>query len=690
MGVVQETLLEGAQNISDKRKALGNGYSLEWVTDKILLVYRYGVVYKTTEINAGIDKRLLAVDLVLDAGVQKNKLAAALGASRQSIDNWIDTFKKSGHEGLVNSYKGGKRKGRAENKEKLPQGNKARQLEQERRREREAQQEKQLGITCKEEEIGDREDEGKVFHEEYAFEENRYAGGFLYWGIFQHVFDFMELCESILGVHATVVYLFAMMQVCGIGSIEQLKKVFKREFGKILGAKQLFSIPTLWNKIHAVCELRRSKPLIESFFNRQARRGLVALTWLYLDGHFIPYYGIERIHKGYYTQRDEMMPGQTELFVHDSRGQIVYFEIQEGKGDLKEMMIRMSAKWSAYIGGDSPLIIVDREGWGVEHFLSLKGYRFVTWEKFSRPEELASIADKEFSDVFVINGKEYQVYEDKKRYQDNQGKSIELRRVVIWNKSSGRRVACVAQDDKEDTIAIACAMLGRWGCSENSFKHMGDRCNMHYNPLVDASKESGNQEVTNPDYIKVKKEIKQLKKQLSKCEQELGKLPVSMNQDGSVRKSKKRERLMADRALLREKLALAQKREKSCPEKIRLDAVGQQKTFKELDTEGKNLWDLAESLVWNSRKKLIDLFGRFLPNPRDLIPILETITKSRGWVRSTREAVEIRLEPLDTPRFKAAQIQLCRALNEKQIRLKNGKRLLYDVGECPNRKMSKN
>lgn len=690
MSVVQETLLEGVQNISDKRKILGNGYSLEWVTEKILLVYRYGVLYKETEIKAGIDRRLLAVDLVLEAGVQKNKLAAGLGASRQSIDNWIDTFKKSGYEGLVNSYKGGKRKGRAENKEKLPQGNKARQLEQERRRQREARQEKQLGITLREEEIGDHESEAEIFHEEYAFEENRYAGGFLYWGIFQHVFDFMQLCESTLGIHATVIYLFAMMHVCGIGSIEQLKKVFKREFGKILGEKQLFSIPILWKKIHEVCELRKSKCLIERFFNRQARRGLVALTWLYLDGHFIPYYGIERIHKGYYTQRDQMMPGQTELFVHDSRGQIVYFELQEGKGDLKEMMIRMSAKWSSYIGGDSPLIIVDREGWGVEHFLSLKGYRFVTWEKFSRPEELASIAEKEFSDVFVINGKEYQAYEDQKRYWDNQGKSIELRRVVIWNRSSGRRMACVAQDDKEDTIGIACAMLGRWGCSENSFKHMGDRCNMHYNPVVDASKESGNQEVTNPDYIKVKKEIKQLKNQLNKCEQELGRVPVSMNQDGLVRKSKKRERLTADKTRLQEKLALAQKIKKSCPEKIRLDAVGQRKTLKELDTEGKNLWDLAESLVWNSRKKLIDLFGRFLPNPRDLIPILETITKSRGWVRSTRDAMEIRLEPLDVPRFKAAQIQLCRALNEKQIRLKNGKRLLYDVGECPTSKMSKN
>ena len=104
-----------------------------------------------------------------------------------------------------------------------------------------------------------------------------------------------------------------------------------------------------------------------------------------------------------------------------------------------------------------------------------------------------------------------------------------------------------------------------------------------------------------------------------------------------------------------------------------------------LNTEGKNLWNLAEALSWNSRKKLVQIFKEFLPNERDIRPVLEAITESRGWIKSTREAIEIRLEPLETPMYKAAQIQLCRYLNEKEIRLQNGKRLLYDVGPDPTR-----
>lgn len=235
-------------------------------------------------------------------------------------------------------------------------------------------------------ECGDESESAGVFNERYEFQENRYAGGFLYWSIFQHRFGVMELCESFYGKLSTVVYLFAMMFVHRMKSVEQVKTVFKREFGRLLGLKQLWRKPVLWTLLHTACGVTRSIGFLKGFFQRQARKGVVALEWLYVDGHVVPYYGQEQVHKGYYTQRGQMMPGQTEMYVHDVCGQIVYVERQEGQGELQEMMRRMSEEWAVYIGGTAPLIVVDREGWGVEHFLSLKGHRFVTWEKFREAE----------------------------------------------------------------------------------------------------------------------------------------------------------------------------------------------------------------------------------------------------------------------------------------------------------------
>jgi Homeodomain-like domain len=684
--MIQKELYPSRYASAEKRIPIGNGYALEWMTDHLIAIYRHGGLYKTTEIKAGIDKRRLVIELVIECGVTKSKLAKALKVSRQSIDNWENTYKRSGFEGLINSYKGSRRKGRKENGDTLPCGNKARQLEAERKKEREERQKRQLAID-----FGGRrtqpEKEVQVFNEVYDYHENRYAGVFLYWGILQYYYTFMGLCESYLGPYATIVYLFAAMLIHNIPSFEQLKSVYKRELGRVIGITQVWSKPKIGKLIHTVCSLKQVPSMIEEFFTDSVRKSLVALCWLYIDGHFIPYYGSERLHKGYYTQRDKMMPGQTELFVHDCHGQIVYFSLQEGKGDLKDMMRAMSERYTPFLGNTPPLIIVDRESWGVEHFLSLNGYRFVTWEKFTDGKALQAIPDTLFGPVFHLHNRAYQAYEENKTYRSGE-KSITLRRIIIWNKTTNRRVACVAQDDKEETITLATAMLGRWGCSENSFKHMKGRWHMHYNPLLEIRGDSVNQEVPNPEYTRLKKMLSDLKKACARHEQKLGKLPFTYNKDGSLRKSKRREKLQKKYDDLTTQRTLTEEKLKDLKETIRLDEIGAEKLFKELDTEGKNLWDLTQSLVWNVQKKLIALFKEYLPDNRDLFPVLDAMAKGRGWVRSTSETIEVRFEPLDTPRFKAAQIQLCRALNEKQIRLSNGKLLLYDVAEAPD-KMSK-
>ena len=117
------------------------------------------------------------------------------------------------------------------------------------------------------------------------------------------------------------------------------------------------------------------------------------------------------------------------------------------------------------------------------------------------------------------------------------------------------------------------------------------------------------------------------------------------------------------------------------PEQIKLAELKEGKSFKIISTEGKNLWELSQALVWNGRRKLMKEFSKFLNDKRDMLPVLEAITKCRGWIKSTSQAIIVKLEPLDTPRFRIAQIQLCRAMSEKNIRLNNGKKILYCVAQ---------
>lgn len=668
--------------------SIGNGYSLKWISKTLIMIYLYEKLTRRYEIKKQIDKRHAAVELVLECGVTKCRLAEALNISRQSLDNWIATYKKSGLEGLVNSYKGSIKNGRTENANRLPVGNKARQLEEERKRKRELQQAKQLEFDFKIkniEEEGDNQEQPDLFENNFEYTENRYAGGFIYLGILQHSFNFIELCSSYLGKFSEVILIFFMMLVHGIQSLEQLKTVYKKEFGIITGIRKLYSRPIIKEMLYDACIKKKAKQLLVGFFKRQARRGIVCLAWLYIDGHFIPYYGKEKVQSGFYTQRDQMMPGQTAMYVHDCNGKVVYFDIQEGKGDLKEMMHRMSEEWSQYLSGSKPLIIVDRESWGVKHFISLKGYRFVTWEKFTNKAELNQIEDEKFGESFSVNKIDYQAFEHNKIYNDNEGNSIELRRIVIWNKKSDTRVACVTfLDESDDTISIATAMLGRWGCSENSFKHMGVRCNMHYNPVQDTSKESEKQTVKNPLFFELKAKMAKIKKRIRTIEANLGRIPITTKKDGTLRTSKRRDKLKSELSGLKNELEKIKAEFKDCPEQLNIDDIkdGWRK-IKVIDTEGKNLWDLAQAAFWNTRKILISMFSEYIPNNRNTIPVLEAITKCKGWIKSTPEAIYCRLEPLDNTGFRLAQIQLCRKLNELEIRLPNGKRIFYDVARLP-------
>ena len=238
----------------------------------------------------------------------------------------------------------------------------------------------------------------------------------------------------------------------------------------------------------------------------------------------------------------------------------------------------------------------------------------------------------------------------------------------------------MCNDSYEDSISLAYAMLNRWGKSENGFKHLGDRTKMHYNPLIEIEKLSENQQIINPLYYQLQNHLQQQKKELDKTERGLGRKQIKTNRDGSLRKNNARN----DLQLKREQLAIDVERTKSelkaCPEKLNLSEQQEIKKFKVIETEGKRIWDFTEVVFWNTRKKLISLLKEYLPDERDLIPVLEAITKCKGVVKSTKDSVIVKLEPLERQKFRQAQIQFCRRLNDMGAKLDNGKKIFFDVG----------
>jgi len=675
------------QSKDTEHKLIGNKYSLVFLSKGNVAIYKSGIFQKEVNIYEQFDKRLFVIDLIKRHGVTKSKLARVLGISRTTVDVWIEAYDIGGQKALINSTKKnvGRRKETDEQKKiSRPEGNKHLMVEKLREENDAAKKEKiqqleksQLSINF-EQEISLENKDAEHFNGEFEGN-NRYAGSFIYWSIFQADNDIMSLIFTSYKKYSTLFYLFLMMHVNKIGSIEQLKTIFKNEFGQIIGLKQLPNIPKIRSFLHEIVSMKISSQVAIDYFKNQIHKGLISLWYLFIDGHFIPYTGKEKVHKNFHTQTGEMEPGQNELFIHDIQGRIVYFDIQEGKGDMLNMIIEKSKEYAPFLGNIPPLFVADKEIWGVEKFLLLSECRFITWEKNTDAQEIKNLPNSIFSSPFEVNDIMYQVYETEKTYKNIHGKSIKLRRLVIWNHKSNTRSVAVSNDIFEDSVSLSYGMLNRWGKSENGFKHLGDRTKMHYNPLIEIKKLSENQQITNPKYFELRTQVQQLKKDIDKTERKLGRKKIQINKDGSLRKNESRDELQIERERLLVELEQKKIEFKSCPEKLNLLALESSRKFNVIETEGKRIWDFTEVVFWNTRKKLIAILREYLPDERDLIPVLEAITKCNGIVKSSQGTICIKLEALERPKFRQAQIQFCRKLNEIGAEMDNGKKILFDV-----------
>jgi transposase len=660
---------------------IGQGFALKKTNDENKVhLYKNGSFIKEQILVPAIEMRLFVVDLVDRQGVTRTKLASSLGISRQSINNWVDTYHKFGSSGLINNTKDSWKKN-----PKRFTGNKARDLEQKRLEDKQELERKALeinfdkGLEVEEKYCGAAR---SLYNEEFDYKENRYSGSMLYIGMADKSLNFLKQLSAIVGDYLWLPLMFVMMHANKIFSVEQFKTVYRKEFGEIIGLKKLWNMDKIRQDIGELIDKGKAVQAKDKFIKSQIIRGIVSLWRIFLDGHFVPYTGKEKVHKGYSTQRDLMMPGRTEFFAHDSNCNIVYFDIQEGKGDIHESVRQTSHRLQAWNGGGPPLIVVDRELWGVDNFIYLSDCRFVTWEKNCDKALLKKLPESRFTGKLQLNGNDYIVFEQSKVYRNISGQSIELRRIVSRNIKDGETFAIVTNDKIEDTETIADSMLNRWGCSENSFKHMGTRTAMHYNPLWKIQQESDNQQITNPEYLRLTRQLREKKQKLSGIQKELGKKEPVLKKDGTPRKSPAREQKIEIREKLKEEINQISHQIDQCSRRIDISQVNEKK-FKVIDNESKNWWNVSEMVFWNMRRKLARLLYAYLPDNRDLLPVLDAITSSRGWIKSTKELLIVRLEPLEVPRFKDAQIQLCRYLNNQKIKLPNGKLLQYDVGIDP-------
>ena len=648
--------------------------------------YHNDVLVKTVDLTDKVAKKLFVVEAV-ELGAVRTRLAAALKISRQTIHNYLETKKRFGLEGLIRNYTPSKgetlRQNREAHADKGFKGNKARQLEQIRKEERE-----RLDTQAKLP-FGDRvlEPEDQPFSEKHGWQATRYAGVFTYLITLIHLNDWVRMTSSFLGNKYKLLFTFVLMVAKNIRSIEQLKNIRGREAGLLLGIRNLPGKTKARTWLYSVCKMEAARQMLSHFTLQQVRSGIVGTWQWFVDGHLLPYTGKNKVHQAFNTQRGMMVPGRNNIVACDSSGRVVDFEIQEGKGDIRSYLISLGVKWKAEVA-PGPVMVFDREGYGGNFFheMTLAEVGFVTWDKNIDTNKLKALDKELFTEEFKFNGKVYRVFEGEKEFVwdvDND-KSETLRLIYIWNVSSNRRTCALSNvsADMMDTEQCAMAILNRWGASENTFKHIGDKHPLNYQPGYSFT-ESQNQEIANPEVKEVKTKASRMKAKLASLYKKLSKSKEVLNKDGSTRKNSARENVLLQIKEKESEVEILKEEVKQLPERVDISWLEDYACFQRICDESKYLFDFVTASVWNARKQMVEWLLPLYENKNEYVDLFYAITHCHGWIRSDNKKVTVRLEPLQQPSRFAAQKQFCRKLSQLRVVTPAGKLLQIEVGDSP-------
>ena len=463
----------------------------------------------------------------------------------------------------------------------------------------------------------------------------------------------------------------------GLPSIETLKLVNSNEFGLLIGRSRMPDKKTLRERLGQMADQHLSGDLIDAFARRLLDQERIDREVFFIDGHFLPYYGLNVIAKGYFTVRRLAMKGNELYAITDLQGRPLFFITESNEIDFRPIIAR-SAEMLVDFGIDRPILVFDRGGYGIHFFKELdQTADFVTWAKYLSEKSLNSIPDQSFSMGVFCGDNRFMVAEEKRTVAEsiqtasNDGRktpsSLEVRLVVLQDVDTGKRLGVFTNNTTKPAHDIAFYMLQRWGKSENVYKDLMATFNLNYHPGYDIKELEQQPLVDNPEIALIQKAIKVLKKEAQAIQDEIllteAKL-VKRNDKRNVEKVSALQTALADK---QNDIVLFQQKLSTIPDKVSIIEILKGRPMARCDLEKKKLYDLMQFMAYHSRERLIELFQDCYDDHRDINKVLQMITRRPGLLKLAGQTLMVMLEWIENKKYRQAAKQLCRKLNRLNI-----------------------
>jgi hypothetical protein len=514
--------------------------------------------------------------------------------------------------------------------------------------------------------------------------DSAYAGGLLFSPMLER-YHFLEKTKDVINIETHEGY--SLEQFCltlfyfdlfDFRSVENFKTVYPEEFGILIGRGVSPGIRSLRRFMHRVRELKKADALIEEFGKEYLRSGLTQWGVMYIDSHFLPYYGMRVITMGWHGVQDKALKGSYQFLGIDETFNPLLFLVRSSSDDLLEIipeMIEKARRLARDVGipADDLTIVFDREGYSAEFFRKLNAMqpkvKFITWAKYM-DRWVGDYKEEQFDqrvtvDYEIQDSEEIKYLETKKEMN----KYGTIRALVIESGRKRQRAAIYTNDDKSDGGRIIQLICRRWGQETLNKTFKWDH-KMDYFPGYVADELEEQPLVENPRLKELKREKARVVSKLNELRIKFAQKTLSETTDEANWKElkEKNKDLCMDMASLEAQITLLELEIGKFPKEVRFDEAHQGKELVEFDYEKKRFLDCIKVFTYMMEKKMCSILSAYYDDPKDIYSILAMIVRRGGHLKLEGGKLRVRLRRFYNPVVDYAARHLCEDLNQMQPR----------------------
>lgn len=522
-------------------------------------------------------------------------------------------------------------------------------------------------------------------------EDNAYIGGMLFTPLLAR-YRFLPTLRQVITIPSHEGYsleelgltLF-YLDLFGFRSLEDFKRAYPEEFGVLVGRTQSPSLFTLRRFLHQVRELGKGEALIEAFARSYLQSSLAQWGVMYIDGHFMPYYGLHPITKGWHGVRQVPMKGSYNFLVVDERFTPWLFLIRSSSEDLLQKIPELieKAKRLGEQAGVSRerleqlIVVFDREGYSAELYRYLDGRDqgegkrralFISWAKYAG-KWVNDLAEEQFSQVarvlHQIQKPEEIQYLETERSMSKYGK---IRAIVIQSGENKQRSAIYTNGTQEAIGAerIVQLICGRWG-EENAIKELLHKHLINYTPGYVMEELDTQPLVTNPEITKLKQKRAGLVSELNRLKVELAN--HVLKERDKKRKSKRRTparsraEVLASITMKESAILLTDQELDKLSAEIPFDKAHGGEKLLRLNHEKKRFLDSIKVFVCNLRAEMGRMLLQHYDRKKEVWPAVSMILERGGFVKLEAGRLQVTLRRFKDREIDYAARSLCEDLN---------------------------